>query len=53
MKKIYETPELKKIVISVNDVIQVSEEPTPVRLKTAVNGKEGLDYGAGEVSLLD
>jgi len=54
MNKTYATPELKEMTISVMDIIQTSaEEPTAVTLKTAVNGKEGTDYGAGSVSLLD
>jgi len=53
MIKKYITPELEERFISVNDIIQVSQENNPTTLKTAVNGKEGLDYGAQEVSLLD
>lgn len=54
MKKLYANPELNEMVISVSDIIQTSaEEPAPLKLKTAVNGKEGADYGTVSVSLLD
>ena len=52
MKK-YTTPELTETLFVIADIIQTSEaEPSPVRLKTIVNDKEGTDFGAGDVSLM-
>lgn len=53
MKK-YVKPELEETILTIADIIQTSEtEPMAVRLKTVVNDKEGMDFGAGDVSLID
>ena len=55
--KMYNKPEIEITEIETVDVIATSgegEESTPYRtLKTAVNGKEGTDYGSQEVSVFE
>jgi len=52
--KTYVKPELNETIFNIADIIQTSEtEPVAVRLKTVVNGNEGLDFGTGDVSLMD
>ena len=56
--KLYNKPEIEITELETVDVIETSgaggEEPAPYRmLKTAVNGKEGTDYGSQEVSVFN
>ena len=54
--KEYIKPEIKIVLFKTEDVIAASDAsavPTGRTLITAVNGNEGTNYGAQEVSIFD